>query len=348
MTAAELAAALTQRRGDRRRGHPGPPGPHRRRGRQGARLPARRRRRRARAGATDRRRSAGDGHRSAPLAGVPVAVKDVFTTTGVPTTCGSEILEGWHPPYDATVTAQAASGAGAVTPRQDEHGRVRDGLLHRELRRSGPPTTRGTWTRSPAARPAARPPRSPPTRRRWPSAPTPAARSASPPRSAASSAPSRPTAVSSRYGVVAFASSAWTRRARSAGPYSTPRCCTRPCPGTTRWTPPRSTRRCRRWSAAAAATATSAACGSAWSRELCGEGYQPRRAGPVRRGGGAARVTRREGRPRSSCPHFKYALPAYYLIAPSEVLVQPGPVRRHAVRAAGRRRRHRTPRRSWR
>src|SRR5690242_21110278 len=41
-----------------------------------------------------------------PLAGVPVAVKDVFTTTGMPTTCGSRILEGWHPPYDATITAR--------------------------------------------------------------------------------------------------------------------------------------------------------------------------------------------------------------------------------------------------
>ena len=39
-----------------------------------------------------------------PLAGVPVAVKDVFTTTDMPTTCGSKILEGWQSPYDATVT----------------------------------------------------------------------------------------------------------------------------------------------------------------------------------------------------------------------------------------------------
>jgi aspartyl-tRNA(Asn)/glutamyl-tRNA(Gln) amidotransferase subunit A len=39
-----------------------------------------------------------------PLAGVPVALKDVFTTTDMPTTCGSKILEGWRSPYDATVT----------------------------------------------------------------------------------------------------------------------------------------------------------------------------------------------------------------------------------------------------
>jgi aspartyl-tRNA(Asn)/glutamyl-tRNA(Gln) amidotransferase subunit A len=41
-----------------------------------------------------------------PLAGVPLALKDVFTTSDMPTTCGSKILEGWRPPYDATVTAR--------------------------------------------------------------------------------------------------------------------------------------------------------------------------------------------------------------------------------------------------
>ena len=41
---------------------------------------------------------------ASPLAGVPVAVKDVFTMSGLPTTAGSKILENWVPPYDATVT----------------------------------------------------------------------------------------------------------------------------------------------------------------------------------------------------------------------------------------------------
>ncbi|MFN3866153.1 MAG: Asp-tRNA(Asn)/Glu-tRNA(Gln) amidotransferase subunit GatA [Demequina sp.] len=38
------------------------------------------------------------------LAGVPIAIKDILVTEGMPTTAGSRILEGWQPPYDATVT----------------------------------------------------------------------------------------------------------------------------------------------------------------------------------------------------------------------------------------------------
>jgi aspartyl-tRNA(Asn)/glutamyl-tRNA(Gln) amidotransferase subunit A len=48
-----------------------------------------------------------------PLAGIPMGVKDVFTTTGVETTAGSKILQGFIPPYTAT-TVQKALDAGAV------------------------------------------------------------------------------------------------------------------------------------------------------------------------------------------------------------------------------------------
>jgi aspartyl-tRNA(Asn)/glutamyl-tRNA(Gln) amidotransferase subunit A len=41
-----------------------------------------------------------------PLAGVPLAVKDVLHVTGLPTTCGSRILEGYRPPFAATAVAR--------------------------------------------------------------------------------------------------------------------------------------------------------------------------------------------------------------------------------------------------
>ncbi|MFI6739765.1 Asp-tRNA(Asn)/Glu-tRNA(Gln) amidotransferase subunit GatA [Nonomuraea sp. NPDC050451] len=46
------------------------------------------------------------GEKLGPLAGVPIAHKDIFTTRDMPTTAASKILEGWRPPYDATVTAR--------------------------------------------------------------------------------------------------------------------------------------------------------------------------------------------------------------------------------------------------
>ncbi len=49
----------------------------------------------------DQRRSRGENLPT--LAGVPLALKDVMAQKGIPTTCGSKILEGWRPPYDSTV-----------------------------------------------------------------------------------------------------------------------------------------------------------------------------------------------------------------------------------------------------
>jgi len=57
----------------------------------------------AQASAVDAKRAKGE--KLTPLAGIPLALKDVLAQKGVPTTCGSKILEGWRPPYDSTVVA---------------------------------------------------------------------------------------------------------------------------------------------------------------------------------------------------------------------------------------------------
>jgi len=61
--------------------------------------------------AIDRRVAAGED--PGPLTGVPVALKDNLCTAGIPTTCSSRILEGWRPPYDATVVERLRA-AGAI------------------------------------------------------------------------------------------------------------------------------------------------------------------------------------------------------------------------------------------
>jgi aspartyl-tRNA(Asn)/glutamyl-tRNA(Gln) amidotransferase subunit A len=65
----------------------------------------------ARARAVDEKVARGED--PGPLAGVPVAVKDLFVTRGMETTAGSKILEGWVPPYDGTAV-ERLHRAGAI------------------------------------------------------------------------------------------------------------------------------------------------------------------------------------------------------------------------------------------
>ncbi len=67
----------------------------------------------AQARAIDAKRARGEA--LGPLAGVPVALKDAICTRGVKTTCGSRILEGYLPPYDATVVTRLKA-ADALLP----------------------------------------------------------------------------------------------------------------------------------------------------------------------------------------------------------------------------------------
>ena len=53
------------------------------------------------------------GEKLSPIAGIPLALKDVLAQKGVPTTAGSKILQGWRPPYDSTVVSKL-NDAGVV------------------------------------------------------------------------------------------------------------------------------------------------------------------------------------------------------------------------------------------
>ena len=129
-----------------------------------------------------RRRSRGEGGRRSALDGVPIALKDIFLTKGVETTCASRILEGFVPPYDATVVERLEEARAVVVGKLSIDG-WRPGSRRTRTARSGRVLTRTTV---PGAARAAAPRRSPRARCTGRSAPTPAARSGCRPRSAAS------------------------------------------------------------------------------------------------------------------------------------------------------------------
>ena len=215
-----------RRRGLRGRGHPGAPGPDRRGRRPGARLPARRRRRRARAGRAPSTQRAPAGETLGPLAGVPLALKDVFTTKGMPTTCRLADPRGLAPAVRRDDHRSGCARPALVIlgkTNMDEFA-MGSSTENSRVRPDPQPVGPGPHPRRLVRRLGGRGGRA--TRRRWPSAPTPAARSASPPRSAGIVGAKPTYGGSSRYGLVAFASSLDTP-ARSPAPCSTPRCCTR-------------------------------------------------------------------------------------------------------------------------
>src|SRR4051812_49634112 len=65
-------------------------------------------------GALAQARRVDAGEITGPLAGVPLACKDVIVTRDIPTTAGSRILDGWRPPYDATIIERMRAAGGVV------------------------------------------------------------------------------------------------------------------------------------------------------------------------------------------------------------------------------------------
>jgi aspartyl-tRNA(Asn)/glutamyl-tRNA(Gln) amidotransferase subunit A len=256
------------------------------------------------------------GEKLGPLAGVPVAVKDVIATKGVPTTCASKILEGWRPPYDATIVARMRA-AGLVMLGKTNMDEFAMGSST-EYSAYGP--TRNPWDldRIPggsgggsAAAVAAY------------EAPlaigTDTGGSIRQPGAVTGTVGSKPTyGGTSRYGLVAFSSSLDT-----PGPVSRnvldaallhevigghdPRDSTSipaPVPKVVE-------------AARLGATGDLTGVRIGLVREFAGEGAEPGVAAAVRESIEAL-VKLGADVVEVSCPHFEYALPAYYLIAPSE------------------------------
>ena len=261
--------------------------------------------------AVDQRRAAGG--ELGPLAGVPLALKDVFTTRDMPTTCGSRILGDWLPPYDATITRRLREAGVVILGKtnMDEF-------------------AMGSSTENSAFGPSHNP---------WDLGRVPGGSSGgSAAAVAAYEAPlgigtdtggsiRQPGAVcgvvgvkptyggNSRYGVVAFASSLDTpgplaRTVLDAALLHQVMSGHDPCDATSIDAPVPPV-------VAAARQADVSGMTIGVVPEFTGEGIQP---GVLARFGEAVELLESLGAKVTevSCPHFRYALPAYYLIAPSE------------------------------
>ena len=253
------------------------------------------------------------GELTGPLAGVPLALKDVICTRGIPTTVGSRILEGWRPPYDATVTARLKAAGVVILGKTN----MDEFAMGSSTEHSAYGPTRNPW--DPARIPGGSGGGSAAAVAAY-EAPlaigTDTGGSIRQPASVTGTVGVKPTYGGvSRYGLVAFSSSL-----DQAGP------CARtvldaallheviaghdPADSTSIDAPVPPV-------VAAARQADVKGLRIGVVKELTGEGYQP---GVQERFAEAVALLTELGATVTevSCPHFAYALGAYYLIAPSE------------------------------
>jgi aspartyl-tRNA(Asn)/glutamyl-tRNA(Gln) amidotransferase subunit A len=266
---------------------------------------------RAAARAVDERRAAGEA--LGPLAGVPLALKDVFTTEDMPTTCGSRILAGWQPPYDATVTRRLRAAGVVILGKTN----MDEFAMGSSTENSAFGVSHNPWDLS----------RVPGGSSGGSAAAVAGFEATLGVGSDTGGSIRQPAAVcglvgvkptyggSSRYGVVAFASSLDTpgplaRTVLDAALLHEAMSGHDPCDSTSIDAPVPPV-------VAAARQADVSGLRIGVVPELGGEGYQ---SGVMTRFGEAVELLESLGAKivEVSCPHFSYALPAYYLIAPSE------------------------------
>ncbi|SDS37004.1 Asp-tRNA(Asn)/Glu-tRNA(Gln) amidotransferase subunit GatA [Jiangella sp. DSM 45060] len=269
----------------------------------------------AAAAAVDEKRAAGDD--LGPLAGVPLALKDVIVTSDMPTTVGSKLLEGWQPPYDATVTRRLREAGIVILGKTN----LDEFAMGSSTENSAYGVTRNPWdlTRIPggsgggsaAALAAFEAPLA---------IGTDTGGSIRQPAAVTGTVGVKPTYGGvSRYGLVACASSLdqagpCARTVLDAALLHTVIAGHDPLDSTSIDQPvPDVVAAARR---GAEGDLTGLRVGVV--KELGGEGYQ---AGVEARFNDAVALLSKLGAEvvEVSCPHFKYGLPAYYLILPSEV-----------------------------
>ena len=248
-----------------------------------------------------------------PLAGVPLALKDVLATRGTPTTCGSKILQGWRPPYDATVVERLKTAGVIILGKTN----MDEFAMGSSTENSAYGPTRNPWDRTRVPGGSSGGSAAAVASYQAPLAiGTDTGGSIRQPAAVCGLVGVKPTYGGvSRYGLVAFSSSL-----DQVGPFARTVADAALLHSVIAGHDPRDST-----SVDAPVPDVLAACAGAdlngvrigVVRELSGEGYEP---GVQQAFDAAVAVLTELGAKvvPVSCPSFSYALPAYYLIAPSE------------------------------